>query len=170
MIEAVLFDFNGIIVDDESVQLEAYREALKPEAIELTDEHYYAALGMDDRSFVRAQFARAGKLMSEEAMLAVLERKAKTHREKLDAELPLFPGVVTFVKACARHYTTGLVSMARREDVEYVLERAGLRDSFDAIVCAEDVEAHKPDPTCYNLAFRLVDRARYSKNLNLLVP
>jgi HAD superfamily hydrolase (TIGR01509 family) len=72
-------------------------------------------------------------------------------------ELPLFPGVVTFVKSCARQWPTGLVSMARRTEIDHVLERAGLAKFFTAIVSAEDVSACKPDPACCLRALELLN-------------
>jgi HAD superfamily hydrolase (TIGR01509 family) len=80
----------------------------------------------------------------------------------IENELPLFDGVVNFIKAASRRYKIGLVSMARRVEIDYVLERANLKDSFATIVSAEDVNNHKPNPECFNLGFRLVDRARTS--------
>ena len=52
MIKAILFDFNGVIIDDEPIQMKAYQEILKKEDIDLTDEHYYSCLGMDDKTFI----------------------------------------------------------------------------------------------------------------------
>ena len=54
-------DFNGVIIDDEGVQMRAYQEVLKGEGIDLTEEDYYSSLGMDDRTFTVAAFERADK-------------------------------------------------------------------------------------------------------------
>jgi len=58
MIHAILFDFNGVIINDERIHLKAYREVLLAESVPLTDEDYFASLGMDDAAFVRAAYAR----------------------------------------------------------------------------------------------------------------
>jgi beta-phosphoglucomutase len=55
------------------------------------------------------------------------------------------------------------VSMSSRQDIEYVLERAGLTDCFEIIVSAEDVSHCKPDPQCYRIGFRELDLARTTK-------
>src|SRR5258708_7497329 len=104
---------------------------------------------MDDKAFVRTAFKRAEKVLSAETMLEVIERKSEIHRGLIADELPLFPGVVTFLGVAARNYQTGLVSMARRKEIDYVLERARLEKTFAVIVSAEDVEHYKPDPECY---------------------
>ena len=61
MIQAILFDFNGVIIDDERIHLRAYREVLQEYDVALTDEDYFPCLGMDDVAFTRAAFARAGR-------------------------------------------------------------------------------------------------------------
>ncbi len=52
MIKAILMDFNGIIINDEPLQMQAYKEILQGEDINLTEEEYYSSLGMDDKTFV----------------------------------------------------------------------------------------------------------------------
>lgn len=164
MIKAIFLDFNGVIINDEPIQMHAYVEALAPHGIVLTEEDYYASLGMDDRAFVRAAFERAAQALDDETMSAVIERKTELHRELIKDELPLFPGVVTFIKAVARRYPLGLVSMARRVEIDHVLERAGLDQLFTAIVSAEDCERCKPDPFCYERALELLREARRARN------
>jgi beta-phosphoglucomutase-like phosphatase (HAD superfamily) len=160
MIKAILFDFNGIVIDDEPLQLKAAQDALRAEGITLTEQEYYDSLGMDDVTFFRAAFARAGREHTDEDLNRVLAEWTKLHRELIADELPLFPGVVTFIKALARHYPLAVVSMARRASIEYVLERAGLKNAFAVIVSAEDVSACKPDPACVNRALEKLNEAR----------
>jgi len=169
MIQAILFDFNGVIIDDEPLQLQAYREALGAHNIKLTDEDYYGLLGADDEAFVRAIFKGTGKSLSDETLGAVIERKSELHQEAISEELPLFPGVVTFIKAAARRYPLAVVSMARRVEIDYVLERAQLAGKFAVVVSTEDVNACKPDPCCYERAFeRLNEQRRAARRLPLL--
>ncbi len=169
MIQAIFFDFNGVIIDDERLQMEAYKEVLHEHGIEPTASDYYSALGLDDKGFVRAAFARAGKQLSDDAMKVVLSGKAARHRKAIEDELPLFPGVVTFLKAAARHYSLGIVSMATRDDIEYVLNRAGLSTLFSVVASAEDVNICKPAPDCYLAGFeKLNDKRRADRQLPLL--
>lgn len=169
MIQAILFDFNGVIIDDERLQMEAYKEVLHQHDIELSVSDYYSALGLDDKGFVRSAFARAGKQLSDEVLKSVLAGKGVLHRKAIEDELPLFPGVVTFLKATARHYSIGIVSMATRDEIEYVLDRAGLLKLFSVVVSAEDVNRCKPAPDCYLAGFgKLNDQRRGDRLLPLL--
>jgi beta-phosphoglucomutase len=160
MIQAIFFDFNGVIIDDEPLQLKAYQEAFRPEGVNLTEEDYYNGLGMDDKTFVRMLFERAARQWTDENMSAVIERKSALHHKLIEDELPLFPGVVTFIKHLSRYYQLGVVSMARRVEIEHVLHRAHLASAFTNIVSAEDVQLCKPDADCYRRALESLNDAR----------
>jgi beta-phosphoglucomutase len=149
MIQAVLFDFNGVIIDDEPLQMAAYQDVLREQGIELTESDYYSALGMDDKTFVRAAYERAKQTLTDDILKIVLAGKSVRHRKLIENELPLFPGVVTFLKAASRQFSLGLVSMASQAEIQYVLERGRLLSLFSVIVSAEDVNVCKPAPDCY---------------------
>jgi beta-phosphoglucomutase len=170
MIKAILFDFNGVIIDDEPLQLKAAQSALQAEGITLTERDYYDSLGMDDLTFFRAAFTRAGREPTDEVFKRVVEAFTKSHRELIEEELPLFTGVVTFIKALARHYPLAVVSMARRASIEDVLARAGLEKAFAVVVSAEDVSACKPDPACVNRALEKLNEARRAAGQSALAP
>ena len=168
MIQAILFDFNGVIIDDEPVQMSAYRDVLREQGIELCESDYYGALGMDDKTFVRAQFERAGQTLTDDILKIVLDAKGVRHRKLIEDELPLFPGVVTFLKATAREFSLGLVSMASPTEIRYVLERARLLSLFSVIVTAEDVNVCKPAPHCYLTALERLNEKRVGEGANPL--
>src|SRR5881394_4080497 len=101
MIHAILFDFNGVIINDERIHLKAYREVLTAEGVDLTDPDYFASLGMDDLAFVRAAFARVNKPLTDELTRKVIEREHALHREFIAQDLPVASGVVAFIKQLA---------------------------------------------------------------------
>ena len=153
-------DFNGVIIDDESVQMKAYQEVLKADGIELTEEQYFASLGMDDRRFVAAQFERVGKNVSDERTAEIIAEKSAKWREMVGESLPLFEGIENFVEKMSREFSLGIVSMARRQEIDYVLETSGLKKYFLTIVSADDVVNCKPDPECFRLGFKQLDSIR----------
>jgi len=168
MIKAIFFDFNGVIIDDETIQMKAYQEVLRGHEIDLTEEAYMSALGMDDRRFVRAMFERAKKPLTDSVLEAVQDAKTDLHRQMIE-ELPLFPGVLTFLKATAREFSLGLVSMANKAEVGYVFERANLTPLFSVIVTAEDASACKPSPECYLAGLlKLNEKRQQERQLPLL--
>jgi len=168
MIRAIFFDFNGVIIDDETIQMKAYHEVLSGHEIALTEELYFGALGMDDRTFVRSMFEHAKKPLSDPLLEEVLGAKTDLHRQMIE-ELPLFPGVLTFLKAASREFQLGLVSMANLVEVSYVFQRANLTPLFSVIVTAEDASVCKPAPDCYLAGLlKLNDLRQHERELPLL--
>ena len=170
MIKAVLMDFNGVIIDDEPVQMKAYQKVLAEEGVPLTEAEYYSCLGMDDRTFVRAAYTRNGKEVPDDKVSELVDAKGAVWRELIKDGVPLFPGVEGFIRKTAREFSLGIVSMARRQNIEYALERSGLRDRFEMIVSAEDVSKHKPDPECYLLGFEAINKVRALEGLLAVHP
>jgi len=168
MIKAIFFDFNGVIIDDETIQMNAYKEVLSGHEIALTEELYWGALGMDDRTFVRSMFERAKKPLSDPLLEEVMVAKTDLHRQMIE-ELPLFPGVLNFLKSASREFQLGLVSMANLDEVSYVFQRANLTPLFTVIVTAEDASVCKPAPECYLAGLmKLNEKRQHDRMLPLL--
>lgn len=163
MIKALLLDFNGVIINDEPIQMRAYQELLTAEGIELTEEDYYASLGMDDKTFVDAAYRRAGRTPETNKVLEMTQHKSQKWRELIAGNVPLFDNVDNFIRKMAKDFELGIVSMSGRDDILHVLEETGLTDCFDIIVSSEDVARCKPDPECYRIGFRELDLARTAK-------
>jgi HAD superfamily hydrolase (TIGR01509 family) len=163
MIKGILFDFNGVIIDDEPIQMRAYQEILAKESIVLTEEEYYSCLGMDDKTFVEAAYQRAEKQPETNKVLEITLAKSEKWREMVADELPLFEGVSDFIKKMSKDFALGIVSMARREEIEFVLESAGLRECFPVIISAGDVENCKPHPECFIKGFNALDSYRIKR-------
>lgn len=170
MIQAIFFDFNGVIIDDERVHLKAYREVLLGENVPLTDDDYFASLGMDDVAFVRAAYDRAGRPVTDEVMHALIKREHELHRGFITNDLPVAAGTVNFIKEAARHFELGVVSMAERSEIDYVLKLAGLQDSFAVIVSADPGLKHKPAPECYQRALAILNETRRAARKLPLLP
>jgi len=160
MIQAIFFDFNGVIIDDERIHLRAYREVLQTHNVELNDDDYFKCLGMDDVAFTRAAFARAGREVDDETTRAIINREHELHRSIIEAEVPFAPGVITFVKEAAREFDLAIVSMAERSEIEHVLAPANLLQQFAVIVTAQPGLKYKPAPDCYRRALELLNAKR----------
>ena len=170
MIKAIFFDFNGVIIDDEPIQMKAYQEVLRGHDVQLTEELYFGALGMDDRTFVRSMFEKMGKQLTDPLLDSVIDAKTLIHRDIIKDELPLFPGVLTFLKSATRHFSLGLVSMANQTEVGYVFQRANLTPLFSVVVTAEDSSVCKPAPDCYVCGLAKLNDKRQRERLLPLLP
>jgi beta-phosphoglucomutase len=170
MIKAIFFDFNGVIIDDEAIQMNAFQEILRGHDVNITEDWYLDSLGMDDRTFVRSMFSRAGKQLTDPVLESVIDAKILKHRDVIKDELPFFPGVLTFLKSTSRHFSLGLVSMANIYEVGYVFERANLTPLFSVVVTAEDTSACKPAPDCYACGLDKLNKKRQQERLLPLLP
>ena len=150
MLRAVIFDFNGIIVDDEPIHFKLFQKVLAEEGIVLTEEDYYARyLGFDDRSAFMAGFRENNRALSADKLQELIERKAVYYQEAIRNHVTVFPGVKNLVSDLAQTLPLAVASGALRHEIETILKNLGLLDHFRAIVAAEDVNQGKPEPEIY---------------------
>ncbi len=160
MFRAILFDFNGVLVDDEPLHFEMFAKVLGEEGIELTTEDYYQRfLGFDDRGCFGAVLAEAGEEATDTRLMRLIARKARYYQERVRASgYPLFPGAVELIRsASAAGCVLGVVSGALQEEIEGALRQAGCFDLFKVIVAAEGVAEGKPDPEGYRKALDVLN-------------
>lgn len=153
MFRAALFDFNGVLVNDEPLHLRLFQRVLEEEGIELFPEPEYweRYVGLDDRAAFRALLERAGESPDEPRLMRLIARKSSYYQEEIRrAGYPFFPGAADLVRALAgTGLQLGIVSGALREEVEGALAQEGLRSAFKVLVTADDVAESKPDPEGY---------------------
>src|SRR5881394_3251251 len=160
---AVMFDFDGVIVNSEPLHFLAFHEVLHGEKIELSEAEYYRELiGFDDRGAFGRVFELHGRELDPKTFLRVMTRKSETMMELIARrKLEALPGAEEFVRALWRHCPLGICSGGLREEIEVMLEGVALRDCFSVITAAEDVEVGKPDPRGYVLTMeRLAEKAK----------
>jgi beta-phosphoglucomutase len=154
MTAAILFDFNGVIIDDERQHCDALIATLGEYGYALDRETYYRDyLGFDDRECFRYSFGRLGRQADDPSLAEAIERKHAHYARALQGDMRLVPGAADFIESAALDgLQLAIVSGALRREIDLVLGLAGLRPHFAEIVAAEDVTACKPDPQGYNRA------------------
>lgn len=162
-------DFNGVIINDERIQMKLYQDIFKDEGFEMTEEQYLACTGMDDTSFIKHQFNRAEKELSEDKIKELIEKKSELWRKAIDKEMPICEGVENFIRKCSQRFGMGIASRANRADIEYVLNKIGVRDCFTKIIGSEDVTENKPSPQAYLACFKYLDERRTAAGHHPLV-
>lgn len=145
--QAVIFDFDGVIADTEPLHFEGLRRTLDEIQVVLTEEDYYANyLGFDDRGcFLEA--LRVNQLPASPSLIErLMTKKATAYLASMKDHVVIFPGVKEFVEEAAATYPVAIASGALRVEIELVLEHIGLRKAFRHITSAEDVTRGKPNP------------------------
>jgi beta-phosphoglucomutase len=155
---AILFDFDGVIVNSEPLHFYAFHEVLKEEKIELSEEEYYRELiGFDDRGAIKHLFKTRGLPLEPKTQLRLITLKSEAVKDLIRRrQYHALPGVEEFVRGLFWHYPLAICSGALKEEIEAMLEGVRLRDCFPTIVSAEDVAVGKPDPRGYVQATQLV--------------
>lgn len=163
---AVLFDFNGVLVDDEQLHRAGFNEVLAPIGLAMTDETYRGRyLGFDDRGAFVAVLEDAGRSPDDVLVQALIARKAAVYKRRAATELAVYPGAADTVRRLGAHYAIGVVSGALRDEIETALDMMRVREAVRFIVAAEDVKVCKPDPEGY-----LAGVARLQATAPAIVP
>ncbi len=153
---AVIFDFDGVLVNSEPLHFRALRDSLVPEGILIDSTEYLRNyVAYDDHGAIRLALEQHGHAWDAVHVEIVADRKARMFAE-LKKGIPFFPGARELVRGLQREVPLAIASGARHSEIEDLLEQGGLRDAFAAIVGADDVERTKPDPEPYLHALRLL--------------
>jgi HAD superfamily hydrolase (TIGR01509 family) len=151
VIEAVVFDLDGVLIQTEEIWDEV-REALARERGGSYDaEAQRAMMGMSSTEWSRYMHEELGVPDPPERISAeVVRRMEARYRERL----PLIPGAVEAVERIAARWPLGLASSSNRPLIDVVLELSGLDRFFRATVSSEEVPRGKPAPDVYLEAAR----------------
>ena len=160
MLQAIIFDFDGVIADTEMLHLHAFQEVLREQGVELTAADYYARyLGLDDYDVLRSVARACGLVLDDTRLGGMLDDKAGRY-ERLIATTPvLYDGVEQRVREWSREVPLAIASGAFRSEIEAILRRNDLLSCFAAIVTAQDVARGKPAPDLYITALAALNGA-----------
>lgn len=152
MMRAVIFDFDGVLVDSEPTHFRALRECLESEGVEIDEEDYRTnLLAYDDHTAIRVALERAGVAVDLARIASAAQRKADCYDRDID-QVEWFPGARELIGAL--DCPLAIASGARRDEIERILQSADLHRQFVTLVSADDVENTKPHPDPYLTACR----------------
>jgi beta-phosphoglucomutase len=161
MLAAVIFDFDGIIVDSEPLHFRAFKEVLEPRGTSITWEDYCDTyIGYDDRDAFKAIHKAAEKKLTSGELKDLIRQKAAVFEGYIhNGEATPLPGAVDLIRSMPARLPVALCSGALKQDILPVLEQLGIEGAFSQIVTAEDTEKSKPDPAPYRLALHKLNIA-----------
>jgi beta-phosphoglucomutase len=156
MLRAVIFDFDGVIADSETLHLRAFNEVLAPFGLELTEKDYYKTyLGLTDADCFKELTQKHQAIFKDTSVETLLKKKKTAFGKLAKTEADIIDGVREFLEMLRKNkIPMAICSGALQQEIELVLEGAALSDYFDMIVSAEQVKRGKPFPDGFLLALK----------------
>ena len=158
--DAILFDFDGVLVDSEPVHFQCWQEVLRPFGIEVDWQTYHSHfIGISDREMLQDLAHLRHPPADVDLLWAEYPRKRALFRERMLQGQPITPAIrdlLAWLAPCP----LAVVSSSGRDEIDPILRAAAVRDSFAALVCREDVTAFKPSPEPYLKAAALLHAHR----------
>lgn len=146
MIRALVFDFDGLIIDTETPLIDAYGQVHATYGVPFDRDLFVRSVGHADYSF------DPWHGFSPHADRAALEVERRRIKDHLLLQQPVLPGVVALLDdARMRKLRVGVASNSHHAWVEPQLKRIGLHDRFEFFACREDAPSPKPEPDLYRL-------------------
>jgi len=154
MIEAVIFDLDGVLIDSEHVWDEVRQQLAEERGGHWSDNASRDMMGMSSLEWSRYMRDVVGLDEKPDEISAEVVRRLE---KRYHAELPLIPGALGAVERLAARWPLGLASSSNRELIDLVLAESGLGRSFQASVSSEEVARGKPAPDVFLEAARRLD-------------
>lgn len=149
MISAVIFDFDGVIVDSERLHWSAFNAVMAPRGKTISWEEYIETyIGFDDRDAFRCAFPT----LENPELAGLITAKAAAFQNLLtEGGAAALPGTVELIRHLRGKLPIAICSGALKEDIFPILQSLGIAEAFTTIVTAEDTPISKPDPAPYRL-------------------
>ena len=157
-VRAIIFDFDGVVLDSEEPDFLAWREIWRELGQELVLEEWAACIGTGQGEHTFDPFAelvRRARLPTSETTEPELKARHAARMAELMSGRPPLAGVVAWLQeATVAGLGIGIASSSRRDWIEAHLARLGLEKYVSVISSFDDCGARKPDPASYRLACR----------------
>ncbi len=168
-LKAVLFDFNGVIINDEPLHQKLIEQLLLEENLRpKAGEFRQLCLGRSDRACLKDLLANRGRVVTEDYITGLIIRKSGAYQQQLAEidKLPIYPGLADLIfQIRSAQMPMAIVSGAVRPEIDLVLNRMDLAQYFPVVVSGDDIQVSKPDPEGYLLG---IDRLnQHYPDLNL---
>ncbi|MDD5172062.1 MAG: HAD family phosphatase [Candidatus ainarchaeum sp.] len=157
MIRAVLFDFDGVVVQSERLHMDSFLELLSPFGVNVSEERWYREFaGTGSRSIIE-RLAKEYNIKTDIGEL--VEKRKNLYEAKIrKGELRETPGVKAFLETIRKKgIKTAIVSGSHSSNVALAISTLGLDGLFDLIVSGDDIDIRKPDPGPFLHAAKKLD-------------
>jgi beta-phosphoglucomutase len=154
MIRALVFDFNGVLADDDPIHMQALRQVAAEEGLTFSDEEYLDSyLPLNDWDCFKALYANGSATLLPGKLDELIRRKSVYYFHAIAEKSVLFEHAAAAVRAAAARCPVAIASGARIAEIRHILMQADLHECFCGIVAAEHVQFGKPHPEPFLRAY-----------------
>lgn len=158
MIKAVIFDMNGVIIDDELVHEIAFKQICANFKIKVTHQIYLrCCVGRTDAAGFEEIFKNHKIKMP--PVKGLIKQKSALYQKLILKHVKTYPGVINLIKKLSKKYVLALATSSVKKEAFLTLNHFKVKDYFKAIVTADDITRGKPDPEPYLLAAKKLSLA-----------
>ena len=151
--DAILFDFDGVLLDSEPMHCACWAAVLHPLGVHLTWEFYSAhCIGIDDREMLRMMATQSDPPRVWDDLWAQYPAKKELFQQRMAADPAFHPKMPALLGDLRARHKLAVVSSSGTSEIEPLLVAGGLREFFDTVVGGNEVQRQKPDPEPYLLA------------------
>lgn len=167
MLQAVIFDFDGVITDSEVLHLRAFNQVLAQYGVKISTKHYYKEyLGFTDFDCFKTLIDRGVLQKPAEEIENLIKEKNQVFEKLAKTEGRIIEGVRDFLQMLRQNNVPmAICSGALLVEIELILEEAQLRSFFEVIISAEFVKKGKPNPEGFLLTLRKLNHNRQNPAL-----
>jgi len=159
LLRAIIFDFDGILVDSEPLIFKLTQQMAAQEGWTVSEREYYQDyLALDDRGVVEHLYLSHGRPVDSRRREELIAWKFRAYQEIIRNGLPPMPGAVEFVEKVAVLFPLAIASGSLRVEIEHLLGKLGLREKFAVLATADDCARSKPDPEVFLKAVARLQR------------
>ncbi len=149
-IRGIIFDFNGVLIDDEGAHFHGFQQALKEEGLTLSWEEYCQEyLPYDDRNFFLHFLYDQKRESDSQSIRRLIDLKSEHYFKAVEEHVPILEPTIDFLRQLSPTVPVAIASGAARKEIEAVLDQLKLLERFATIVSAEDVVKGKPHPEAF---------------------
>ncbi len=154
--EALIFDFDGVVVDSEPIHLAGFQQVLSPLGADLSRDAYYSKyLGYDDYDCLAAVLDDHGIAYSESQLAELIAAKTHGVQKAMGESIQPLDGSVELIRLAAQaDVPIAVCSGALRDEIHLAARAVGIWEHFTVVTSAEDVSCGKPSPEGYQLTLR----------------
>ena len=152
-IRGIIFDFNGVLVDDEPLHFKAFQKVLEEKGLKLSWKEYYENyLAYDDENFFLNYFQDQNQSLEPKMIASLTQSKSQKYFSMVGEKPPIINSAINFLDQLPPQIFLAIASGAARNEIEFILTQIGILQRFSTIIAAEDVINGKPHPEGFQKA------------------